>query len=433
MEKAGRTNAEVSYQGESQRVAASQDHPGGAEFARKPLTAILIGGDLCPFGPIAESFRDGDAGSIFHDLLPEFEAADYSLVNLECPLVARASPIPKAGPTYGADPGCVSGLKAAKIRAVNLANNHIMDHGAEGLRSTIDTCHLAGIACVGAGQDLGAANQLLIVRVGDERIAFHGMAEREFSIAGQAAWGANPLDLIDFCGRIRASRDQYDRLIVLVHGGAELFPYPSPRLQKTCRFLVEQGADAVICQHSHCAGTYEVFRGAPIVYGQGNLIHDIPNADELWYTGFLVRLITRKETVSLELEVVPYFQSRGRPGARRMASSEESDFRDRMDLRNEALCDPETLDALWTEFCKRQKPMYFSYLRAHGRLLRRLNGRLNFAERLCSSRSLLVFLDLLRCDTHREVVETLLEEATQSPHAHTTIGLVKVDPGRSIR
>ena len=75
-----------------------------------------------------------------------------------------------------------------------------------------------------------------------------------------------------------------------MHGGNEGYPYPSPRLMDTCRFLVEQGANAVICQHSHCVGCYEEYRGGHIVYGQGNLIFDASIPPPGWNEGVLVRL-----------------------------------------------------------------------------------------------------------------------------------------------
>ena len=34
--------------------------------------------------------------------------------------------------------------------------------------------------------------------------------------------------------------------------------------------MAENGADVVICQHSHCIGCYEEYQGCYILYGQGN-------------------------------------------------------------------------------------------------------------------------------------------------------------------
>ena len=82
---------------------------------------------------------------------------------------------------------------------------------------------------------------------------------------------------------------QCDYAIVLYHGGKEYYRYPSPNLQKTCRKLVEKGADLVICQHSHCIGCEEKYQDGTIVYGQGNFLFDHGD-NEYWNTSLLVQI-----------------------------------------------------------------------------------------------------------------------------------------------
>ncbi len=55
---------------------------------------ILIGGDICPIGRNQPFFVRGDAKSIFGDLLVEFEKADLSVANLECPLIDEKTTSP---------------------------------------------------------------------------------------------------------------------------------------------------------------------------------------------------------------------------------------------------------------------------------------------------------------------------------------------------
>ncbi|MFA5240456.1 MAG: CapA family protein, partial [Phycisphaerae bacterium] len=120
---------------------------------------ILIGGDLCPIGRNQSLFEQGNAALLLNDLLPEFENADLSIVNLECPLIRDESPIVKCGPVLGAPTTCVNGMKAASINMFNLANNHIMDHGTQGLQTTIETLEQHGIMHVGAGTNLDEARK----------------------------------------------------------------------------------------------------------------------------------------------------------------------------------------------------------------------------------------------------------------------------------
>ena len=100
--------------------------------------------------------------------------------------------------------------------------------------------------------------------------------------------GANPLILLSL-DHIQELKSKCDYVIVLYHGGNEHYRYPSPHLQKVCRKIAEKGADLVICQHSHCIGCYEKYRGSIIVFGQGNFIFDRYEND-YWQTSLLIKV-----------------------------------------------------------------------------------------------------------------------------------------------
>jgi poly-gamma-glutamate capsule biosynthesis protein CapA/YwtB (metallophosphatase superfamily) len=370
---------------------------------------VVIGGDIRPGGNNLEAFEAGDAARVFGDVVPVFEAADYALANLECPLSTQAKVKVTAGVSLAAPPGCAAAIKNAGIKALNLANNHIMDRGPEGLRETLEACGAVGLDFVGAGRNAREARAPLVRQLGGVRVAFAGLAEHEYSIAGRESWGANPLDPIEFARFTRARRREFDHLVVLVHGGAGLYPLPSPRLQKTCRFLVEEGASAVICQHSHCVAAYERYEGAPIVYGQGNLVFDWPVKARDWRQGFLVELVLGEPRGEVAFRIVPYRQSDGQVGVQRMTAAEEERLRGELDEYCGVVQDEREIERRWVEFCLSRKDTYLSYLRGHGRLLEKINRRLRFAEHLFSARAITVLLHMLRCESENEIAQTILE------------------------
>src|SRR5687767_7961076 len=167
------------------------------------MIRILIGGDVCPTGEVQRHFSAGNAGEIFHDLLPAIRSADLSIANLECPLVTRESPITKAGPVLGAPVECINGFPAAGWKVLNLANNHSYDHGLPGLRDTLNAIHKVGLSPLGAGLNIREAEAPVIRDIQGQRVVIYSMAEREFSIADETTAGANPLDLISFVRAIR--------------------------------------------------------------------------------------------------------------------------------------------------------------------------------------------------------------------------------------
>ncbi len=373
---------------------------------------ILVGGDVCPTARNFSSFQRGDAAALFHDLLEEMEKADLRVVNLECPLIESESPIPKTGPVLGAEGACIHGLKAARIDVVGLANNHVLDHGEAGLRTTLAACARVGIATVGAGADLEAAQRPFLTRLGGVRVAILAVAEHEWSIATEDSWGAAPLDLIENVRIIRRYRAEYDYLIVLLHGGNEHYPFPSPRLMETCRFLVEEGANAVLCQHSHCAGCYENYQNGHIVYGQGNFIFDSPGREAAWHEGFLVRLSIRPD-FSSTMEIIPYTQSGEEIGARKMQGEQAQAFLETIRARSEAIQDKAFVRAQWAQFCAQKRHWALGQALGFNRLMHRFNRGGKLVRLLYSDQALRYLHNVVRCEAHHETLLTILDARWQ--------------------
>lgn len=370
------------------------------------MVNVIIGGDICPIRSNLASFKKGEAINIFNDLLEEFEKADLTIVNMECPLVNENTPIMKSGAVLGVESSCINGLTQAKIDLLNLANNHIMDHGAAGLKNTIEVSETNGISTVGAGENLDAARRILIYKFGTIRIGILAVAEHEFSIATENSWGANPLDLIDYTRNIRSQRANFDYLIVLLHGGNEYYPFPSPRLKEVCHFMIEMGANAIIAQHTHCPGCYEEYKNSHIVYGQGNLIFDVPNKDKSFYEGFLVKL-SISEDFSSTMDTIPYSQSNSHIGARKMGRDEEQLFRESFKKRSIDMMDNNFLKNQWLQFCKKKKNNLLSKVLGHNRVLKKLNQKGLLLRYFYTKKALISLQNVISCEAHREILETI--------------------------
>lgn len=366
------------------------------------MIRILIGGDVCPMGRVQAAFAAGRASDIFHDLLPEIQSADLAVVNLECPLVSKPLPIAKAATILGAPPECINGFVDAQWDILNLANNHSFDHGAAGLRQTIEAIRKAGLTVVGAGVDLAEAQSPVVRLVNGHRVVIYSMAEREFSVADETTPGANPLDLINFVQAVRRHK-QDGVFIVLVHGGKEFYPYPSPEMVRRCRFMVDMGADAVVCCHTHCPLPWETYAGRPIVYGLGNLIFEpLGSVPSSWHQGYLARL--EIEGAEVRFEPVPYTQSLAPLGAVTMGNTQAAEFHQELRSRSDVLKDLKLLETKWREFCQFHKADYLSMLFAYPPAMDRFRRVL--LPLLHSRSALLQALLLVQCETHREILET---------------------------
>jgi poly-gamma-glutamate synthesis protein (capsule biosynthesis protein) len=177
--------------------------------------------------------------------------------------------------------------------------------------------------------------------------------------------------------------------------------------------MVEMGAHAVIVQHTHCPGCFEEYRGANIVYGQGDLIFDRRRNVKNWQQkGFLVRLtLGGKDTQSMTL--IPYIQSDTRIGARKMSDSEEKIFLRELYDKSKKLSNPSFIEEEWLRLSKEKKHYYlFGFLPGliNNRILQKINKYFPFIERLYTNRHLLRLENMLCCESHREVIQTILSE-----------------------
>lgn len=374
------------------------------------MTTVLIGADLCPIEGNLQYFASGDSHSLFHDLLEEFQKADLLIANLECPLITLSSPIKKSGPCFGVDNSCINGIASAGFDVLCLANNHILDHGRFGLESTLRACAGKGVETVGAGENLEAARKIHVRKIGHLRIGILAVAEHEFSIAGPDSPGANPLDLIDLVRNVRENRSSFDYLVVLFHGGDE-FMVPSPRLKKTCRFMIEMGAKAVIVQHPHFVGGIEDYQSGHIVYGQGALVMDeaIYRDRRSFHEGILVKL-SIADDASSTLEVVPFVQSSPVPGAKRMPAERRESFLKELSERSDLIQDDSKIEQQWIDFCDRNKHEYLSALLGHNWFLRRLYSLPLLDKLLYSAQTMRVVRNMVCCEAQREVIETILDQ-----------------------
>lgn len=375
--------------------------------------SILIGGDVCPILRNESLFKSADVKRLFGKLYCQLSASDLNVINLECPLTEKGVPQTKIGPAIKGHPDCIKGLKAANISAVNLANNHIMDYGAEGFFSTIKICRDAGIETFGGGENHLQAQKMLIVSKNGIRVGFIGMAESEFSIASSITPGANPINPRNFLQTLKSEKKNFDILIVLLHAGAQDCPIPSPWMQDSCRFLIDLGADAVICQHSHCPGCYEQYEDGVIVYGQGNFIYDTKaKMNGNWNNGYLVRIDISAQ-LSKKVTFIPYVQSLYKAGAEAMNKDEKRLFLENIDACSNKILDPIQLYDMWREFCHKNRKSYYFEMVCGGldnRIMRAINRRSNIAEKMLSIRHRLLLQNIIRCESHRETLLTLLRD-----------------------
>jgi len=252
---------------------------------------------------------------VWGDVLPQMWACDAVIGNLECPITEHPRRW-RLGLTkafhFRARPRAVDALRAGNVRAVNLANNHMLDHGRQGLADTLGFLDQGGIAHCGAGLDAEGAAAPAIITAGGLRIGILGVTDNVPEFGAKAGRPGTQMRRIgpdrplvdELAARIAALRAQDVDLVVLsLHWGPNFRTHPPARFQAFARAMIDRGVDIVHGHSAHITQAVEAYRGRPILYDTGDFISDywrFPGQQNLWSFFFRVT-VEGGRPVGLEL------------------------------------------------------------------------------------------------------------------------------------
>lgn len=357
---------------------------------------VIVFGDICPVsGQMSLNIASG--------------SDDILIGNLECPLTNKPMPVKKAGPVLYCPENLASKLQTQGFYALSLANNHIRDCGDAAVYNTIKVCGEVGIRTFGAGQTQADALEPLIVERDGLKLGVISFAEREFNYAKKGKAGAAVFDPYESYDRISALKQSVDAVVVLYHGGIEHYIYPTPLLQKKCRKMVDAGADVVLCQHSHCIGTRESYNDGEILYGQGNSVFGYRKGDDSWNYGLIVKIALSKTGAKVDYDVL---ENKSDGTVILADDNSRNEILGFLEAHSSKINDTTFIEEEWKKFCKRREALYLPMILGFGKNTNRLNRLLgNAIVRLFySRRQLNIIHNIIRCDAHEEVLETILEE-----------------------
>lgn len=366
---------------------------------------IVIGADFVPTKTNMEIFENADINLLLGEELSEvLRNAKYRIFNLEVPLIDKEILIDKNGPCLYAKTKTIKLFKKLNVNLLTIANNHIMDQGIEGYKSTTELLNKNNISYVGGGNNIEEASKPYVFKFNNKLIGIYACAEHEFSIAQKDKPGANPFDPYESFDHISKLKENCDYLIVLYHGGKEHYRYPSPLLQKTCRKFIDKGANLVICQHSHCIGCEEKYNNETIIYGQGNFLFDDENI-ECWNTGLLVEI-----NENFKINYIPIIKV---DNTVRMAKGKQAiEILEQYYERSRKI----TLNGfIEKEYCKVSQDQIYSYL---WRILNLKNSFLfrvinkiskyrfykSYIEKKYTKNNILQLINYFECEAHREII-----------------------------
>lgn len=263
------------------------------------------------WGDISLALKQEIDSSIIENINFELDKSDYSVANLESPIINNALqlPIVKDGPNLCTNEETVKFYRELKFNCYTLANNHIGDYGVEGIDDTINTLESINKEYVGTSREIDKTFFPLRKVINGIKFSIFSFCENEFGVVTETKRGVagyNPTVIKEL---VQAEKKISEYVFVVFHGGTEYYPFPSPKQKERYHGLVDWGADYILGMHSHCPQGYECYKGAGIFYGLGNFYFPLqtPTIHESWSYGYGVRIYLSHN--KSRHEIIPHYMS----------------------------------------------------------------------------------------------------------------------------
>ena len=240
--------------------------------------SIVLTGDILLDRGVREAIDHRGPDHLFSEGVDSvLRSAQIVVGNLECPATTVKAPVFKRF-IFRGEPQWLTTLRQHGFTHLNLANNHSIDQGREGLTDTRRNIIEAGMVPIGADRTMQEAAEPVLLGseprniwlIASLRLALENYAY----LPDQPCVSQEPMDsLLRRVNRLRKS-DPKAVIIVSLHWGGEHTLQPVPRQRLEAHRLIDAGADVLVCHHTHTLQTVEDYRGHKIYYSIGNFIFD---------------------------------------------------------------------------------------------------------------------------------------------------------------
>lgn len=219
---------------------------------------------------------NGLSDCITPDLMGILQNSDVLFMNNEFVYSDCDDALPGKAYTFRADLDRISLLQELGADIVSLGNNHTYDYGEEGLLDTMEVLEEAGIAYVGAGENIEDAGKIVYVVANGKKIAFVAATEIERSTQYTKEATATEAGVLKtrnpqrFINVIKQAANTSDYVIAVPHWGTEGTLYADASQKRQANLYAEAGADVIIGGHPHRLQGIAYYGETPVAYSLGN-------------------------------------------------------------------------------------------------------------------------------------------------------------------
>lgn len=249
------------------------------------INIVGIGDSLCH----SQNFKDAynsetgtyDFSPMFKNVTKYIESATVAVGNLETTLAGEERGY-SGYPTFNSPAELAYDMKEMGIDILTTANNHCIDKGYSGLVSTLDKLDEYGIAHTGTSRSVEEQNTILFKDLEGIKTAFlcYTYGTNGIPIPSGREYSVNLIDK-DFMKQQldKAKEEGAELIVVSMHWGSEYRIKPTEEQEELAEFLIKNGADIILGNHSHVPEPMEMKevtlddgtkREGFVIYSMGN-------------------------------------------------------------------------------------------------------------------------------------------------------------------
>lgn len=222
------------------------------------VTMVSVGDNLIHDGIYEQAEKRAnkkgyDFSFCYSRVKPIIEKADLATINQET-IVAKSYP-PSGYPMFNSPVELGKEVVKTGFDIVNLANNHMLDKGAKGLKEAAEFWRAQeGITMTGAYLNKEERDSVEIVECNGIKIGLVGITQY---LNGLSLPKDSPLQIIlttdqkTIESKIKNAKAQCDVVLVNVHWGTEYTTTPTQEQKNLAKNMADWGADIIIGHHPH--------------------------------------------------------------------------------------------------------------------------------------------------------------------------------------
>ncbi|WP_197472486.1 CapA family protein, partial [Oleiphilus sp. HI0067] len=238
---------------------------------------------------------------IFEDVAPILKSGDIVFGNLESVISNKGyDPSDFHSVAFRGSPKAADALLSGGFNVVNVANNHVCQHGGAAFLDSVGILDSQGIDVVGCLESNTGKPKPLYKTVNGLKIGFLGYsAVEEAYIPGQKFYSEFQKESV--ISDIKHIRSDVDILVLSLHFGIEAEDTPTENDIHCVREIVDAGVDIFLGHHPHIFQKVELYNGSVIAYSLGNFLFDLTWDERLRRTAVLQIDVSTDLSISYRL------------------------------------------------------------------------------------------------------------------------------------